>query len=43
MAAVESVKAASDVYAPLSGTVAAVNTAVSDTPVSCAPRAEAGA
>lgn len=29
---VESVKAASDVYAPLSGTVVAVNTALEDTP-----------
>lgn len=31
---VESVKAASDVYAPVAGEVAAVNTAVSDTPES---------
>lgn len=31
-AVVESVKAASDVYAPLSGTVAAVNEALSDEP-----------
>ncbi|MDO5505320.1 MAG: glycine cleavage system protein GcvH [Pseudoxanthomonas suwonensis] len=31
-AVVESVKAASDVYAPLSGTVTAVNDALSDTP-----------
>ena len=32
MAAVESVKAASDVYAPVSGVVSAVNAAVVDTP-----------
>jgi glycine cleavage system H protein len=32
MAVVESVKAASDVYAPISGTVAAVNEALSDDP-----------
>ncbi len=32
IAAVESVKAASDVYAPVSGTVTAVNDALSDTP-----------
>jgi glycine cleavage system H protein len=32
MAVVESVKAASDVYAPISGTVSAVNDALSDTP-----------
>lgn len=32
MAVVESVKAASDVYAPVSGTVSAVNDALSDTP-----------
>ena len=32
VAVVESVKAASDVYAPLSGTVTAVNTEVSDAP-----------
>ena len=31
-AVVESVKAASDVYAPISGTVTAVNTSVSDSP-----------
>ena len=31
-AVVESVKAASDVYAPIAGTVTAVNTSVSDTP-----------
>lgn len=31
-AVVESVKAASDIYAPLSGEVVAVNTAVADTP-----------
>ena len=31
-AVVESVKAASDVYAPVSGTVTAVNTALSDKP-----------
>ena len=33
-AVVESVKAASDVYAPISGTVTEVNTAVSDAPES---------
>ena len=33
-AVVESVKAASDVYAPISGTVTAVNTSVSDSPES---------
>jgi glycine cleavage system H protein len=33
-AVVESVKAASDIYAPVSGTVVAVNTAVSDAPES---------
>ena len=33
-AVVESVKAASDVYAPISGTVSEVNTAVSDAPES---------
>jgi len=32
MAVVESVKAASDVYAPVSGTISAVNDALSDTP-----------
>lgn len=32
IAAVESVKAASDVYSPVSGTVTAVNDALSDTP-----------
>jgi glycine cleavage system H protein len=32
MAVVESVKAASDVYAPISGTVVAVNAALSDDP-----------
>ena len=32
VAVVESVKAASDVYAPLSGTITAVNTEVSDAP-----------
>lgn len=32
IAAVESVKAASDVYAPVSGTVTAINDALSDTP-----------
>ena len=32
MAVVESVKAASDVYAPIAGTVAAVNEELSDTP-----------
>jgi glycine cleavage system H protein len=32
MASVESVKAASDVYAPVSGTVTEVNSVLSDTP-----------
>jgi len=32
IAAVESVKAASDVYAPVSGTVTAINAALADTP-----------
>lgn len=42
-AVVESVKAASDVYAPLSGTVAAVNQAIVDEPgkVNESPEAEA--
>lgn len=41
-AVVESVKAASDVYAPLSGTVAEVNKAIVDEPgkVNAAPEAE---
>lgn len=41
-AVVESVKAASDVYAPLSGTVAAVNQAIVDEPgkVNAAPEGE---
>ena len=43
-AVVESVKAASDVYAPLSGEVTEVNTAAMDNPadVGADPRAQAG-
>ena len=44
LAVVESVKAASDVYAPVSGEVVEVNAALADTPgdVNAEPRARAG-
>ena len=43
MAAVESVKAASDVYAPVSGVVSAVNAAVADAPATVNASAEGDA
>ncbi len=43
MASIESVKAASDIYAPVSGTVTAVNTALDDAPelVNASPEQDA--
>ena len=43
MAVVESVKAASDVYAPIAGTVTAVNEELADTPETINSRASLGA